>query len=205
MLDVWPTLPLLIWGDMSFSSSVDNIILALGQTNCVCQVDLCDLEDRESDKVLAAMQVPFPQLTELRLNSKGETPLVVPDSFLGGSAPHLRIFRLTGIPFPGLPKLLLSATHLVHLWLFNIPHSGYISPEAMAALLSVLSSLESLYLRFQSPQSRPDRESRRPPPSKCSVIPALKHIDFKGVIEYLVHRCPSTQSFVYNIFQANQS
>src|SRR6266436_8594216 len=81
MLDVWPTLPLLIWGDMSFSSSVDNIILALGQTNCVCQVDLCDLEDRESDKVLAAMQVPFPQLTELRLNSKGETPLVVPDSF----------------------------------------------------------------------------------------------------------------------------
>ncbi len=55
----------------------------------------------------------------------------------------------------------------------------------MAALLSVLSSPESLILRFQSPQSRPDWESRRPPPPKRSVIPALTYFDFKGVIEYL--------------------
>jgi len=55
----------------------------------------------------------------------------------------------------------------------------------MAALLSVLSSLKSLYLEFQSPQFRPDRESRHRPPSKRSVIPALTDFDFKGVIEYL--------------------
>ncbi len=55
----------------------------------------------------------------------------------------------------------------------------------MAALLSVLSSPESLILRFQSPQSRPDWESRRPPPPKRSVIPALNQFTFKGVIEYL--------------------
>ncbi len=187
MLDVWPTLPLLIWGDMrrSFSSSADNIILALGQTNRVCHVDLWVLEDQESDKVLAAMQVPFPELAELRLTSKGETPLVIPDSFLGGSAPHLRICRLEGIPFPGLPKLLLSATHLVTLYLSDIPHSGYFSPEAMAALLSVLSSLESLRLLFRSSQSRPDRVNRRPSPSKRSVLPSLKWFSFEGVIEYL--------------------
>ena len=158
-LDVWPALPLLIWGSM-FSSGADDIIVALGHTNRVCQVELWNLEDQQLDKVLAAMQVPFPQLTWLNLTSNGETPPVVPDSFLGGSAhPHLRHFELDGIPFPGLPKLHLSAAHLVCLFLSNIPHSGYISPEAMATLLSVLSSLYTLILEFQSPQSRPDRKS----------------------------------------------
>ncbi len=184
-LDVWPALPLLIRGDM-FLSGADDIIVALGQSNRIRQVELWGLEDRDLDKVLAAMQVPFPQLTDLRLISNCETPLVVPNSFLGGSVPpHLRNFWLDGIPFPGLPRLLLSATHLVTLYLTNIPHSGYISPEAMAALLSVLPGLEMLYLRFQSPQSRPDLASQRPPPSKCSVIPALMEFEFKGVIEYL--------------------
>jgi hypothetical protein len=95
------------------------------------------------------MQVPFPKLTELRLFSDSKTLPVIPDSFLNGSAPRLRIFGLGGIPFPGLPKLLLSATHLVNLQLFNIPDSGYISPEAMAALLSASSSLRMLCLEFQ--------------------------------------------------------
>ncbi len=183
MLDVWPTLRLLIWGFMISSSDMDNIIVALGQTNRVCQVRLGPTPHVE--KVLAAMQVPFPELTLLSLSSDSETPPVIPDSFLGGSAPHLRRFQLAGIPFPGLPKLLLSATHLVNLSLYNIPRSGYFSPEAMAALLSVLSSLKRLLLRFQSPQSSPDWESRRLPPPERSVIPALEHFDFVGVIEYL--------------------
>jgi len=34
-------------------------------------------------------------------------------------------------PFPGLRKLLLSATNLVRLELYRVPHSGYISPEVM--------------------------------------------------------------------------
>ncbi len=173
---------------MSYSSGADDIIVALGQTNRVCLVNLWRFEDRQPDKVLAAMQVPFPQLTWLNLISDGETtPVasVVPDSFLGGSAPHLRNFQLDGIPFPGLPKLLLSAIHLDYLHLVNIPHSGYFSPKAMAAVLSVLSNLNTLILRFQSHQSRPGRESRRLPPSKRFVVPALTSFEFKGVIEYL--------------------
>jgi len=146
-------LPLLIRGIITLSSGADNIVVALGQSNRVCQVILWDHADRELEKVLAAMQVPFPELTYLELISDGETPPVVPDSFLGGSAPRLQFFQLSGIPFPVLPKLLLSATHLHHLVLYNIPHSGHISPEAMATLLSVLSSLESLHLEFQSPIS----------------------------------------------------
>jgi hypothetical protein len=185
-LDLWPALPLLIHGAVTSElQDLDNIIAALEQSNRVCQVSLWYLAAWQLEKVLATMQVPFPELTDLQLHSYDETVPVIPDSFLDGSAQRLRSFYLVGIPFPGLPKLLLSATNLVSLRLFRIPHSGYISPEAMVALISALSSLETLLLRFRSPQSRPDWESRRWPPSKRSVIPALNYFRFKGVIEYL--------------------
>jgi hypothetical protein len=183
MLDVWPALPLIVRGDMTPGTS--NVIAALGQSNRVCQVDLWSVAGWQLEQVLAAMQVPFPELADLQFSSNGKTVPVIPDSFLGGSAPRLRYFVLEGIPFPGLPNLLLSATHLVELRLWSIPHSGYFSPEAIVALLSSLSSLEELSLRFESPESRPDPESRHPPPSKRSVVPALKYLLFKGVIEYL--------------------
>ena len=186
-LDSWPALPLIIKGSMAQSPDADNIVAALVPSNRVCQVDLWDLAGLKLEKVLAPMQVPFPELTELRLwsNAYDETPPVIPDSFFGGSAPRLRHFELGGIPFPGLLNLLLSATHIVHLRLVNIPHSGYISPEAMVTLLCASSSLESLSLGFLSPQSRPDRESRRPPPPKRSILPTLHYFRFKGVTEYL--------------------
>ncbi|KAN0126550.1 hypothetical protein V8E52_000190 [Russula decolorans] len=82
-------------------------------------------------------------------------------------------------------KILLSATHLVKLWLLTIPHSGYISPEAMVTCLSMLTSLEELKLQFHSPQSSPDQESRPPVPPTRFVLPTLKTFSFKGVNEYL--------------------
>ncbi len=183
-LDVWPALPLIVKGSMTLAST-DNVIATLGQSSRVYQVDLWNLAGWQLEQVLAAMQVPFQELTAIWLQSDGETP-VIPDSFLGGSAPpRLRIFRLSGLPFPALPNLLLSANHLLTLELINIPHSGYISPEAMVALLSALSSLGYLYLGFQSPQSRPDLESRSLPPPKRSILPALDEFYFKGVTKYL--------------------
>jgi hypothetical protein len=184
-LDVWPALPLLVWGSMALSSGTDNIIIALGKNNRVREVFLRELADWQLEKVFAAMQLPFSELTELRFFSNGGTSPVIPDSFLGGSAPRLQSFSLSGISFPGLPNLLPSANHLVYLKLFDIPDSGYISPEAMVALLSVLSSLRALYLGFQSPQSRPGLESRSLPPPKRSILPALYEFRFEGITEYL--------------------
>jgi F-box-like len=188
-LDVWPALPLIVTGDISvaFSSGTDNVIAALGQSNRVCHVDLWSRGGRRLKNVLAAMQVPFPELTDLRLHSNFETPpfIPVPDSFLGGSAPRLQSVDLFRIPFSGLPKLLLSATHLVDLQLSKIPHSAYISPEAMVAPLSALTSLETFSLGFQSPQSCPDWGSRSLPPLKRSILPVLKRLNFEGVTEYL--------------------
>ena len=137
-LDIWPTLPIIV-SDRFVTDNVvsDNIIAALEQSNRVRLVNLHRASWR-LEKVLATMQAPYPELTDLLLISDTPPP-VIPDSFLGGgSAPRLQEFELDGIVFPGLPKLLLSATHLAYLGLFNIPHSGYISPEAIVALLSTL-------------------------------------------------------------------
>jgi hypothetical protein len=179
VLDVWPPLPLVI--DGSTREGVDNIITALERKDRVDGIQLFDVNGPPSEKLLAAMQEPFPELRHLLLISVDETGPVLPDSFLGRSAPRLGFLRLFGVPFPGLPNLLLSATHLVDLHLSNVPHSGYISPEAVVTALSTLTDLESLSLEFLSPRSHPDWAM----PLTRSVLPVLRHFRFKGVCEYL--------------------
>ena len=188
MLDIWPALPILVYGFRHYLSSptegMDNILAALKHSNRIHKIELVNLYSPQLEKVLETMQDSFPKLTELRLWSNDETTSVIPDSFLGGSALRLRLLWLKQIPFPGLPKLLLSATHLVELYLEYIPHSGYISPEVIVTALSTLTSLKSFFLGFQSPRSRPDRESRRPPLQTRTVLPALTHLTFKGASDY---------------------
>jgi hypothetical protein len=187
MLGVWPALPLSIQDGGDLEAGLDNIIAGLERSDRVRKINLWPryLSSSPSERLLAAMLVPFPELTYLELSSDGNGGGVLPDSFLGGSAPRLRFLRLGGIPFPDLPRLLLSATHLVNLHLDSIPHSGYISPETMLTTLSTLKSLEDLRLDFQSPQSRPDRESRHLPPPTRSVLAVLTDFSFKGDSEYL--------------------
>jgi hypothetical protein len=183
-VDVWPTLPLLIDGRVT-ESSVDNVIAELKHSDRIRQIGLTCHTTSKIEKIWTAMQVPFPELAGLWLSFEDPSYVpVVPDSFLDGPTPRLRFLALLAVPFPGLPKLLLSATHLVHLWLANVPHSGYISPEAMATCLSMLTSLESLQLEFESPQSCPDWENRPSPPPTRSTLPALTVFSFKGVNEY---------------------
>ena len=183
-LDVWPPLPLLIWCNYR-ETETDNAIAELDHSDRIRQISLHRLTTSHIEKLCMAMQVPFPELECLSLTFESSCGPVLPDSFLDGSAPCLRSLEFIGIPFPGLPKILLSATHLHTLWLTNIPHLGYISPEVMVTCLSVLISLQDLQLGFQSPQSCPDQDIRYPHPLTRSVLPALRHFSFKGVNEYL--------------------
>ena len=180
-LDVWPALPLIVTG----AAPADNIVVALGHSDRVCQINLWEVQGGlEWDKVLVAMQVPFPALTGLLLSCRrdGSDLSILSDTFLGGSAPRLQYLDMYCIPFPGIPNLLLSATHLVDLDLSGIPHSGYISPKAMATCLSVLTSLATLSLSFEFLYSR---SRRRPPPMARSILPGLTRFRFKGPGEYL--------------------
>ena len=210
-LDVWPALPLIILSERDYPNAstrsmvyVDNIIAALERTDRVCHINLgnfstlyleiflaqhheyptlTNVSSSDMEIFLAAMQHPFPALTNLSLHSNDETQ-VVSDSFLGGSAPSLEVLTLSKISFPGLPKLLLSATHLRNLTL-RIPRSGYFPPDAIVTVLSTLTSLAFLKLNFLSPRSCPDQTSRRPPPLTHSILPVLTTFKFKGVTEYL--------------------
>jgi hypothetical protein len=184
-LDVWPHLPIAIVGDGEGRWGVNNLIAALEHNDRICQINIWPVSSLQMEKVLAAMQQPFPALTHLDLMAKGGTAAVIPASFLGGSAPALQELDLDFISFPGLRKLLLSATHLVRLKLCDIPYSGYISPEAMVICLSALTRLETLNIGFESPRSRPDRITRRPPPLTRILLPALGSLWFSGVSEYL--------------------
>ena len=208
LLDVWPPLPLSIsnrsgifWEDIT--EGIENIVAALEHSDRVDNIELNHLTGSHLENILAPMQVPLPNLVFLRLHSTQPVP-VVPESFLGGSAPNLQTLYFHGILFPALPKLLWSATLLVRLDLIYIPHAGYISPEVMVTTLSLLTSLESLSLGFLSFPDFPDQENQRPSALTPTVLPVLASLTFRGVSEYLedlVARIDAPQlDWLYAIF-----
>jgi hypothetical protein len=184
---IWPDFPIVIGQYDPPARGVDSILAALGHKDRVCEIVFRHISSSLWENALPAMQVPLPALTHLDLVSEDETMPVVPDSFLEGSAPRLRSVYMTRIPFPGLPRLLSYATDLVDLELYDVPQSGYISPDTMVPCLSALTSLESLRLEFESPRPRPIQEwgLGRPPPQTRSALPALTYFSFRGVSEYL--------------------
>ena len=187
MLDIWPPLPIVIECYHGSEQVADNIIAALEHNDRVREISM-DIEEEVSRSLLErfarAMQKPFPQLTDLKLQLADETALVLPKTLLDGSATRLRKCVLDYLPFASLRKLLFSASRLVHLRLWDIPHSGYISPEEMVTCLSAATSLESLRLGFQPHRSRPNHATRRLPPLMRTILPALTDFVFCGVSEY---------------------
>ena len=184
LLDVWPVFPITIGhcsDETSLTKGIDNILAALERNDRVCSINLPYVPSSVSERVAAAMQEPFPELTHLSLwsNDGMVTVLAVPKTFLGGCAPRLRSCRVDSLPFPALRKLALSASHLVNLELHKVPHSGYSSPDTLINCLSAMTNLESLSIWFRSP---PDRS---PPHPTCTKFPALTHLDVGGFNEYL--------------------
>jgi hypothetical protein len=160
----------------------DNVIAALEHPDRVRRVGLA-LTPSQLLEVSTAMQGPFPALTSLRLRSIHGNGPVLPEEFLGGSAPRLRNIYLLGIPFPALPTLLSSASDLVELRLGRIPEAGYISPKSMAVCLAALTRLETLLIGFQSPTCHPS--PRHAPLITRTILPTLTEFRFRGVTEYL--------------------
>ena len=183
-LHVWPPLPIVISVYKPKKWVEDNIVAALEHNDRISEVLLSPIPSLDFQKVLVAMQKTFPAMTrlELTLFGRDETKPVFPASFLGGAAPRLRTLILGSVPFPGLLNLLLAATHLVHLSLHRIPHSGYFSPETMVTCLSELTRLEKLDIEFQSAESCPGRKSRFP--DRIS-LPVLVDLWFRGASRYL--------------------
>jgi len=186
VLDIWPVLPISLISAFGPSNKRwDNTVVALESehSNHISEIFIRMTNSRWG-RFAAAIQKPFPELRHLRVWTSDVVP-VLPDSFLGGSAPRLRTLDLGHVSFPSIPKFLLSANALVTLFLWRIPNSGYFSPDALATSLTVMTRLEYLCLQFRSPRSRPDPESRPLPPPTRSVLPALTKLEFRGVYKYL--------------------
>jgi hypothetical protein len=189
MLGIWPTLPIHIqkpaYLQFHLDADYDNVIVALEHHDRVSVINIEVLTRRQLEIVAAVMQKPFPALTHLHLRSTDGAAQALPDTFMGGSAPHLQVLYLEGISFPTLPSLILSPTELTTLNLHAIPSSGYILPEEMVAFLSQFTRLEDLVIEFKTPSPPPDPASRRVAPSIRSLLPALKYFRCKGIGEYL--------------------
>ena len=190
LIGIWPPFPIIIRNSFSRPMLEDyDFDAAIMHRNRVCKVDL-KLTSLQLKRWPSAMQVQFPALTHLGLTilreSRGRLlAQSLPDGFLGGFAPNLKSLELSYIPFPALPKLLLSATDLVRLFLWEIPHSGYISPEVFITALAVLVNLKCLFIGFESPESSPDPENRRPLLPSRTLLPALTNFTFRGASEYV--------------------
>ena len=193
-LDVWPELPIAIRAHDFMPTRIQtletNVIAALEHHDRVCDIFIGGYPTSLM-KIFSTMNKPFPSLVNLKVVSLTRNESMIPESFLGGSAPLQQSLEFYNIPLtcPEIKRLLLSAPNLVSLSLFLIPRSGpgCTSPEAMVSGLSMLTRLKSLRLTFslRTPRPQSQRASGHPLPSARVVLPALTDIDFCGDKEYL--------------------
>lgn len=186
LLNIWPGLPIVVQDNTKTPrlSGVTNFVAALLQHNRVYKIEINAIP-KSLLMDFTVMGVPFPVLTDLELRSNDIAAPVLPDFFLGGFAPRLQSLKLQRIPFPSIPRLLLSATDLVTLHLFEIPHSGYVSPVAIVTALSMLTRLKSLHLDFDPSQHWASVESRRRLPLERIALPALTEFYLCSEGEYM--------------------
>jgi len=187
-LDVWPPFPIAITCFPFHTidkEGEDNLVAALEHRDRISDIHIFDPDGSSVERLVVAMQEPLPALTNLYLGSFFRGPLVLPDAFLGGYAPHLRSFSLHHVTFPAFPRFVLRATHIVTLRLFEIPPSEFTSipPEVMATCLAALPHLGSLSIVFQYAPASPLQMT--PPPLTRTVLPSLTDFRFMGVTEYL--------------------
>ncbi|KAH9039231.1 hypothetical protein EDB84DRAFT_1650996 [Lactarius hengduanensis] len=159
-LGCWPAFPIAI--SYGILDDEDAAITLLKHPDRVRFVDLSIASSR-LEKVVAAMQEPFPVLTHLKLFACVDLP---------------------DVPVPNYQRFFCRLCDLVSLQLDNIPQTGYISPEAMVAGLARLTKLETLCIHFQSLISLPEQRTRPLDPPMRAVLSALTVFEFWGHSEY---------------------
>ena len=203
MLDIWPEIPICVYDYGYRREATDNDVAALKLKDRVSQIRLLNFSPMAWEGYAPLMEDLFPILTHLCIQPYSPIKGVISDSFLGRSAPYLQELLLDGVPFPALSRLLLSATNLVRLTLWNIPDSAYISSESMASCISALTRLESLSLTIEPPHF--PKVTQIPRPHTPTLHPTLTNLCLGGSPEYLDNlvayfNAPLLESIVITLF-----
>ena len=189
----WPDLLITLWYPRrTFYPPRDenNILNNLKNPARIGGIDL-DITRPLLGKCAASLEESFPVLDTLRLRSQGTInamdTIVLPDNFLDGSAPRLRVLHLKGIAIPMLRQLLASSQHIISLRVEDITRDGYFTAEDLAIGLSGATRLQSLELGFHPltiTPSSPVQESPPPSPSRI-ILPSLTEFRYEGESTYL--------------------
>ena len=186
-IDCWPALPVVVkYGgapnlDPPAPEDDDNIIAALKQSGRVSSISFT-VTSSLLEK-LSAISEPLSELEELVLLSQNGVQRTLPSTFRWG--PRLRTLRSTRIAFPSLPPLLSPCQDLVDLQLYEVPSSGYFSPEAFTIALSGTPQLRSLTLHLLSFPRRRSLLGFPPPPGERIALLALTNFTYRGTSKYL--------------------
>jgi hypothetical protein len=178
MLDIWPAfLPIIIRSGGKEPPDDDewNVLSALKHTGRVCEIIIFDDIASQFWEVFSAEKHgPFPLLTSMMLKMSYRGLYFFPDPFLDWSTRRLRSLDLDSIPFSAVHTLLLSASGLVYLSLWNLP--AYVFPEVIAPCLASMAGLESMYLGFRDAEYHPHQERQHSYPLPRTVFPALTYL-----------------------------
>ena len=162
-------------------------MVALHHPDRLCEIDL-HVTSSMFIPIVEVTQKPCHALESIRITVETHSgpSILVRNSFLGGSAPHLREIKLDGVPLPfsEIRQILLSTNNLVDLCLSKIPNNAYFSPDDLVTGLSTLVQLERLTVDFHSPASSPPPSMTRSP-SQRTTIPSLIFFKFHCESEYL--------------------
>ncbi|KAI0250878.1 hypothetical protein BJV78DRAFT_1154823 [Lactifluus subvellereus] len=101
-------------------------------------------------KFFRVMKGFLPRLESLKLSHEAGLPLVLPTTFLRGSAPNLRLLKLKPVSLSSLSQLLSSATGLIDLSLELKTNSGPLPTTSLLVYLQGMPSLRRLQLYFPS-------------------------------------------------------
>ncbi len=171
-LGIWPALPIIMHygGPNPVYDEEENLVGALRHSDRIKKIELNSFDDG----LALEMRKPMPLLESLELTGRY---VVLPDDFLGGSAPALRQVILDEIAFPALPKFLLSTINLVTLELWRYPEN--LSPAALVMGLSASKRLKILIMHFRMVLL--DESTF---PMERAVLPALTNLTYHGYVEY---------------------
>ena len=181
-------IPVIMWYRDSLSDKdADNIFNTLKNPARICEMDI-DMTRFLLVKCASLLEESFPALEYLRLGSQSTTrwgALIIPDNFLGNSAPRLRVIRLQNTHFPTLPRLLSTSQNLVSLKLEHIPGEHIFTAQELAVGLSSTPQLKFLKIGIHGHVRVVPYSFIRIAPHIRVVLPSLLEFQYIGQVSYL--------------------